>query len=309
MKGQTARLALIALAGMVVLGLCAQTASAGPYIPRGPFVVPLPGLAIPTPTQVPGKEYTDFADKDGIVGAPAPGQAILWDGAGGVKNGALYPVDEVDALANLGDALFDSVIANTSALLFSVGGSGSIFYETVLGAIGVWAAPPAIDQHGVTDVDALEVWGPEGAVDANRYSALGDPGGCAVAALGGGCVVTTAVLAAFLGVSHPDLDGLMMQEFTTDILFSIRPTPGGPYNGGEIWAFDYVAGAGGFLSHGGHLWDTAWAAANLTDPAGAVLNVNALEAVSYQRVPEPSSTLLLGSMLAGLGLARRLRRR
>jgi hypothetical protein len=262
--------------------------------------MPVAGPGIPAPWQVPGKEYTDFPDKDATSPKPnlVPGQSILWDGGGGVMNGMNYGGDEVDALANNLDALFDAVVGNQSALLFSFSGSGNIFVEDMLGVTGIWALPPIIDQHGVNDIDALEVWGPEGIVDANRYSLMGDPNGCAVWGVGKGCLVPTATIAGFLGVSDPDLDGLMMSEYTNQILFSIRPL--GPYTGAEIWTLDYMTGFGQPLNHGGHLWDTAWATAY------NVPNVNALEAVST--VPDAGSTLfLLGLSLAGLNLWRRRR--
>ena len=108
-----------------MLALWAPAAAlAGPFIPCGvaprPLCIgPAPGAGIPTPAEVPGKEYSDHFDKDGIVGAPDPEQNIAWDGVvpGGVADTFDYsgsrlppllgpPEGEVDALANVGDALF-----------------------------------------------------------------------------------------------------------------------------------------------------------------------------------------------------------
>jgi hypothetical protein len=177
------------LACLAVLLLSATLAAhAGSYKPQGPFVPGVPGSIIPGPKNVPGKEYSDHLDKDGRTGAPDPEQNIAWDGVGGVADTFDYTgsrilvdgtIDEVDALANRGDLLFNAVIANTSALLFSVDHDPRIHYESIGGGFGVWANPSSIDQHGVVDLDGLEVWGPEpdappGSVtttdDANRYS-------------------------------------------------------------------------------------------------------------------------------------------
>jgi hypothetical protein len=45
-------------------------------------VFPVPGAAIPSPLEVPGKEYTDFTDED-HVGAADPGQNVAGGGLGG----------------------------------------------------------------------------------------------------------------------------------------------------------------------------------------------------------------------------------
>lgn len=292
------------------------------YVSQGPFVLPIPGPFIPSPTQVPGKEYTDDFDKN-TVPALDPYQVIAWDGVGGVMDSFDYSgtgvpgvpgppsVDEVnvDALANNRDALFHSVIANTSALLFSVTGDNNIYFESIVGGGGIWATPPQIDHHGVTDVDALEVWGPEAQDDSNRFSLTVDPGGTAIWAFtppGGPSVpfVTTAQISAAIGLVIPpgyqllnqvDVDGLM--TFDENILFSIRPLdaapimPGPPiinlFDGGEIWVWNSVNPAV-FLNHGGHLWNTAF---NVKGTFGVQNeNVNALEAVS---TPEPGTVTLL----------------
>ena len=152
-------------------------ARAGPYFPQFPFVNPVPGPVIPDPTNVPGKEYSEHWDKN-TVPAWDRGQVINWDGTGGVMDGLDHDLLQAnnyeDALASHADALFSSVINNTSALLFSVQTVGSIYFESIAGGFGTWAAPPQIDQHGVYDVDGLEVWGIEpeyeGIGDGDRYS-------------------------------------------------------------------------------------------------------------------------------------------
>lgn len=167
---------------------------AGPFVPQGPFVQPRPGLDIPGPKNVPGKEYSDRFDKDTQEPPVSdPEQNIYWDGNGGrqdtfdysgSRSGDTDPAREVDALANHQDALFGDVIANRAALLFSTGSTTrllpgdtraniynrsagydqigehekSVLYESISGENGFWAKPPQIDQAGVNDLDGLEVW-------------------------------------------------------------------------------------------------------------------------------------------------------
>jgi hypothetical protein len=107
------------------------------------------------------------------------------------------------------------------------------------------------------------------------------------------------------------------------ILFSIRQVPsltaGGPgyqATGSEIFWMDgastVAAPVGGYLFHGGHRWDKAYALANLRtqiavggEMLDAVLDLNALEAIG---VPEPSAIALC--LLAGMiGMTARGRRR
>lgn len=77
---------------------------------------------VQTPTQVPGKEYSDTPDKD-AAGAPDPEQTLLWDGNGNVSDGFDYGGDQqVDGMANIRDAEFDQVIRNQATLLFSTTG-------------------------------------------------------------------------------------------------------------------------------------------------------------------------------------------
>lgn len=268
-----------------------------------------------------------FLGDKNTVPALDPMQVITWDGVGGVADSFDYsgtlqlppgnPIpdpgpgfDNVDALANNHDALFFSVIANTSALLFSVTGNGNILFESVGGGSGIWAAPPQIDHHGVTDVDALEVWGPELFDDSDRFSLQRDFGGVAIWAFtppGGPSVpfVTDAQIAGAIGrpdlVDEIDLDGLMTSG--ENLLFSIRPIFDAQgnviFDGGEIWTWTVGGPPAVFLNHGGHLWNTAF---NVMGTFGVNNeNVNALEAVSAA-VPEPGTiTLICVGIVCALG--------
>jgi hypothetical protein len=274
---------LVVVASVAACLLLASGAYAGPYVIQGPFGG-APGPGVPTPDHVSGKEYSDNPDKN-VVPAIDPNQVIAWDGhptIGGVADtfdysgsGVTDGVD-VDALANCADFLFHSVIANDAALLFSVTGPGiggeDIDYETTGGAIGNWADPAPItggglypiDQHGVTDLDGLEVWGGELVDDANRFSQYLDVGGVAVHAYSPGPhvstpYITTVMLEGALGLpagSGVDLDALMNWDMLCDdifstgdsILFSVAPLPGF-FTGGEVWVWTFGSPAV-FLSHG-----------------------------------------------------------
>lgn len=286
---------------------------AGPYIVQGPFVAPLPGSMVPAPGNVPGKEYAAGPNHDQF-GVATVGQSLLWDGAGGIQNGILYPGGEVDAMANYIDALYQPVVSNNSVLvfagynMFNHNQKAQVLFERPDGSFGIWATGPNIDQHMTNDDDivGLEVWGPEQIPDANRYSLMGDPNGCAVNVLGGGCLVPTAMIAGFLNVNPTDLDldALMVDDPLNRILFSIRPIAG-MYDGGEIWDFNYLAGTGAFLNHGGHLWDTNFGVQARFGGLGMTgEDVGVLEAVSY--IPEPSSFYLT---LAAAAIVLYLRRR
>jgi len=365
---------VLACLAVGVLLLASLPAHAGPYQTQPNLVVAQPGPQVPGPATVPGKEYSEDltpfthnpGDKDAL-GNAVPEQVIAWDGTGGVANSFNYSfsrqgdtLQQVDALANNQDMLYDAVIKNRSALLFSVDDEGrpagalppfsspNIFYEPIGGPPAVappapggpiWATPAQIDQHGVTDVDGLEIWGPEPTADsgapivgdANRYSLYGDPG---IAGAGRVSVwaynpppvhvstpyVWAGQLAGAIAPNDPelpyliDLDALMVYDLENDdyfgpgdsILFSIAPVNTGitAFDGGEVWVWTNGAPAA-FLNHGGHLWNTPF---NVMASFGVDSeNVNALEAVS---VPEPGTLVLLGlggMALGGWALARRRR--
>jgi hypothetical protein len=131
-----------------------------------------------------------------------------------------------------------------------------------------------------------------------------------------------------------NLDALMVQDdFGTGdkfepgdkILFSIEqivatfaPPPGAGFiaTGSEIFWLDGAstpaAPVGGFLFHGGHLWDKAYAIAAMQTivpgpdgPLRVQLDLDALEAIAG--TPEPSSVVLvLFGMTAGCAVRRRL---
>ena len=141
------------------------------------------------PPPVPGKEYTDFHDIN-AGGALTPGQVLLWDGLGGVANGPVLPAgyvtppgslpQEIDALANRRDYLFHEVsYFNAAHLLISVTddshSANSIWYESPDGTTGVWATKAQVNRNGVNDLDALEIWGPNGVSDSDFISLHTDP--------------------------------------------------------------------------------------------------------------------------------------
>lgn len=136
------------------------------------------------------------------------------------------------------------------------------------------------------------------------------------------------------GTDAINLDALMVQDsirgtgddtFDRDptgapgdkIIFSIRQIidpsdPTGYYaTGSELFVLDASTGAS-FLTHGGHLWDKAYALSDLSLPTSlvnghAVIDINAIEAISAMVIPEPSSAILLLTACMGLTLTRRRR--
>ena len=151
------------LLGLLGVVICTSNAFAGPYVAPGPPVVAAPKFGLPTPDEVPSKEYSNRTDKGGhdrspVAGLPHdldPEQVIAWDGSGGTRDAVTShilnsvsidytgtrPGDvqdrEVDAIANKTDVLFNDVKGDSSYLLFSVGhsaagtvGNDHIYYET-----------------------------------------------------------------------------------------------------------------------------------------------------------------------------------
>jgi len=112
-------------------------------------------IALVGGTTLDADHATGQTDQAGCAGHPSRAARYLSDGRGdgavtgtfdysGSRVGSGVPEalggQEVDAIANGGYLLFNSVIANSSALLFSVDGDGSIYSESIGGAGAVWAA-------------------------------------------------------------------------------------------------------------------------------------------------------------------------
>ena len=151
---------------------------ANPWMPL-PGVFAGPSNIIPDPKDVPGKDFSDYRDRD-FMGLGDPEQVVAWDGMGGVRDGFDFngPGDrpllpqprEVDALSANADALFDALRANRTGMLFSVGdigvggavGDPNIYYVRPTDdpnwtpGFGTWATPPVIDgMNPIRDVDGL----------------------------------------------------------------------------------------------------------------------------------------------------------
>ena len=135
------------------------------------------------------------------------------------------------------------------------------------------------------------------------------------------------------GDARINLDALMVQDIIGDgvgpdtfdrdpaggtgdrIIFSIRqiPDPQDPdgyyATGSELFVLDASQPNNpSFLFHGGHLWDHAYALNNLQinptvdiDFAYAVIDINAIEAISEGVVPEPASIILVLFGMAAAG--------
>ena len=307
------------------------------YNDAGPFDDPHPAGAIPPAIRVPAKVYSDNPDRDENAQL-AHGRMVAWDGYGGTRNVGSTP-GQTDAIAAAADTLFNAVGVDNSHLLFSVETSPNIYLEPWQQRnSGLWATPPMINEHGVYDVDALQVWGedaifPDGPdimpfhagffsqADVNPGSIYGWRNGSVVQ------VYHAAQLAQQIAqlrgltsdqqdylAQNLDVDALMAQALTPGadpkIIFSLAPVdfhdldPCDDIDGGEIFTWAGVGFNAGYLLHGSHLWDTKFEVMNEYGLESE--NVNALETVSI--IPEPFTIAALAVGTAAI-IRRRRRRR
>lgn len=208
---------LASLAATLMLATSAQATI--PYTPVsvGGFLI---GPGVASPEEIGGKEYSHDFDHTtaGPGGAPDPQQVVAWDGIGGTADGLDFtgtrpdwtPEQEIDAIANHNDALFQALRRDRSHLIFShddevsfisaaggsfpgsvpaagpiplsngmvIGGAGEVSIEHA-GAYappetqGLWAEQKQVNGMPLPrDVDGLEVWGPEPGLmgDTDKYS-------------------------------------------------------------------------------------------------------------------------------------------
>ncbi len=178
-----------------------------PYSPVPVFGPPTIGPGVMPPSFVYGKEYTHDSDFSVVGPTPDPEQVINWDGVGGTLDSVDYtgsrlgwtPDQEVDAIANQRDALFDQTIRDEAHLVFSIddeiamydpggvlglftvpsagsvyisngnaiGGAGEVSFEEAglfapSSIQGVWASQLEVNGMPLPlDVDGTELWGPE----------------------------------------------------------------------------------------------------------------------------------------------------
>lgn len=179
---------LVVAAGLLALQ-SPTTSFANPWVPIANPVSPGSGNTVPTAQQVPGKDFSDIRDRD-AAGVFDLEQVVAWDGSGGVRDSfdysgsrALYPQDTgVDGIAAGGDALFQALRQNRSALLFSAENDSRVLFVRPTGlpnptpGFGVWATAADVDaMNPPIDLDGLEIWGADQNDDSDRYSLAGDP--------------------------------------------------------------------------------------------------------------------------------------
>ncbi len=309
-------------------------------------------LAIPSlgatpfqpPSSVPGKEYSNYKDKDKNWNSD-PMQNLGWDGLGANRNAADYTISlsavengEVDALAHSLDALFQGVVNNTASvgLLTSLTSENHINSHDSTGVANIWATPgevrgaPAHTQNA-DDVDGLEIWGSYDLEtnsyldDADHFSLVGDMsnlGGTSVfyfdknSNISSPYISHTQLLGQLNNFLHADfseidLDAMMLNDMTDIAQFE---------QGDSIMFSVAPIMTPNVTLDGGEIfvWENGVSFGYLTqggvtwDTINNVAgifnsnseNINALEAI--QEVPEPTTCVLL---MAGAAMLQRRRKR
>jgi len=269
----------------------------------------------PPPTVL-GKEYITEPNTNAL-GVPTTGQVVGWSGIGPAFDTFVLSPFELDAIANMGDAHFEGLIADTAALVVSfrtafpggppmdpIVGAGvpaSYWYQNSTpfgGSTGVWATAPMLNPMAPPiQVSGAEFWGAAG--DTTHWSTFGDAGGVSVTSSAGPYLLSLEIGAA-IGATVPfDVDAFFMLDHFggTDLfhvgdmaLMSVRAN--GQFDGGEIWFLSRTAGGvltASFFSHGGVTFDTAFDVAGHFGMFPPTEEIDAIEAI----IPEPASVLLL----------------
>jgi hypothetical protein len=241
------------------------------------------------------------------------------------------PDAQIDALASGSDVGLDDVIDNTEALRVSfLGDPGAVTPVSVYREEITGTATEEFYQRDINfpnlpgdleDLDAMELWRSGDTFDlddSDFHSIEGDVGGTSVYQFLTGVPIAYITQAQiygaisgslnFLGVEgEVDVDALMVRDLGQagiwdtgdEVLFSIRSAD--TWTGVEIvhWRFGAAAT---FLSHGGHLWDSAFVPSSSFPVTDADRDVDAIE------VPEPGAALGLLFGAAGLWCCNRYRR-
>ncbi|TWT46426.1 PEP-CTERM sorting domain-containing protein [Botrimarina hoheduenensis] len=222
-----------------------------------------------------------WAVQGAINGMPLPDDidgVELWGPEPGITGDAdKYSLD-VD--------FFSGVVGGPPATsVWNASGTPYLSHATIVTAVtsllgpvgsGVLPFPTFIDGNNAINVDALMVRDVVGDIDTFDRDPTGAPG--------------------------------------DQVIFSIRqiPDPSDPdgyyATGSELFVLDASLGGLGasFLSHGGHVWDQAYALSslvispNLVDGGYGVIDINAIEAVGALVVPEPASLALLALALGAV---------
>lgn len=302
------------------------------------FLPNLP-LAAQSPTAIPGKEYSENADQDDFANFDHL-QNLRWSGFGTTvdafdySNSGSPPADpdQVDALANGNDYLFQSVFSSQVPFVVSFSGFSDIYYHNVAGNTGVWATRPQVrtTPRLSDDLDALELWGdvntPQDGTtlihgdDANFFSVKGDfvipngiPPAISVYRYDPTNDVSTAYMlhddirnavATLLAVQPDfdiDVDAMMLDG--QQIIFSLEPNNFVGLDGGELFTWRIGDASAQYLFHGGRLWDTS-------NQVGLLFGVNtenidAFEGINFApAIPEPSGAAFALGVLAFATLRR-----
>jgi hypothetical protein len=144
---------------------------------------------LPSPTSVPGKELSADGDTD-MAGSPDNLQNLRWQGNGATINAFDYSnsgppptdPDQVDALGNTYDYLFQPIVNNQATMVVSFKSRNDVHFHTPNQTTGVWANAGQVSTSPLlVDVDALEMWTSGegqapllGGDDAVHFSIAGD---------------------------------------------------------------------------------------------------------------------------------------